>query len=72
MDAGAGADHWHPPQIPIQTIRAAYTEIGQRVNIALRTQIGDAARLGAQRNECLRLLTLVGQASHYMSHLYIF
>jgi hypothetical protein len=52
----------HP--VPIQTIRAAYTEIGRRVNIALRTQVGDAARLREQRQECLRLLTLVGQVSH--------
>jgi hypothetical protein len=57
MDAAAAHS------IPAQTIRAAYTEIGRRVNTALRTQVGDAARLGEQRRECLRLLTLVGQVS---------
>jgi hypothetical protein len=49
--------------IPTQTILAAYTEIGHCVNTALRTQVGDAAHLGEQRRECLRLLILVGQVS---------
>ncbi|KAG1718466.1 uncharacterized protein EDB91DRAFT_1088453 [Suillus paluster] len=54
------AAHWYLQMhaIPIQTICAAYTKIGQWVNTALRTQVGDAAHLGAQQNECLRLLTL--------------
>jgi hypothetical protein len=37
--------------LPVQTIRAAYAELGRSVHIALRTQMGDAAhaRLGIQR-----------------------
>lgn len=47
--------------LPLHTIRAAFTELGQSVHIALRTQMGDAARLGVQRNDCLRLLGLTEQ-----------
>ncbi|KAG1861532.1 hypothetical protein DFJ58DRAFT_725713 [Suillus subalutaceus] len=45
-----------PP--PLQTIRAAYAELGRRVTIALRTQIGDHTRLGEEQRHCLRLSAL--------------
>jgi hypothetical protein len=47
--------------LPLLTIRAAYTELGRSVDVALRTQMGDVARLGVQRVDCLRLLTLTEQ-----------
>lgn len=49
--------------LPLQTIRAAYAELGRSVHIALRTQMGDAARLGVQRIDCFRLLALTAQVS---------
>jgi hypothetical protein len=49
--------------LPVQTIRAAYAELGRSVHIALRTQTGDAARLGVQRLDCLRILALTAQVS---------
>jgi hypothetical protein len=52
MDTGRS----HP--LPLLTIRAAYAELGRSVDVALRTQMGDAARLGVQRLDCLRLLAL--------------
>jgi hypothetical protein len=53
-------------QLPLQTIQASYEELGMRVRTALRTQIGDAARLNAHRDECLRLMMQV-QAVSVMS-----
>ncbi|KAG1790152.1 uncharacterized protein HD556DRAFT_1490902 [Suillus plorans] len=50
-----------PP--PLQTIRAAYAELGRRVTVALCTQIGDHTRLGEEQRHCLRLSALVTQAS---------
>jgi hypothetical protein len=47
--------------LPLLTIRAAYAELGRSVDVALRTQMGDAARLGVQRVDCLRLLALTEQ-----------
>jgi hypothetical protein len=52
-----GRSHPHP----LFTIRAAYTELGRSVDVALRTQMGDAAHLGVQRVDCLRLLALTEQ-----------
>jgi hypothetical protein len=58
----------HPnPPLQLQSIRAAVKEVGDRVHQALRTQIGDVARLGAQRNECLRLMVTVQQVSNSLS-----
>jgi hypothetical protein len=45
--------------LPLQTIKAVFEALGSRVNRALRTQLGDAARLSNHRNECLRLMTTV-------------
>lgn len=47
--------------IPLDTIRAAYSELGRLVHVDLRTQLGDSARLGERRRECLNLLHLVRQ-----------
>ena len=47
--------------LPLYTIRTAVTEIGDRVSQALKTQVGDVARLQAHRNECLRLMIVVQQ-----------
>jgi len=44
---------------PLQTIRAAYAELGRRVTVALPTQIGDHARLGEEQRHCLQLSALV-------------
>jgi hypothetical protein len=55
MDVGASAP------LPLFTIRAAYAELGRSVHVALRTQMGDAARLSVQRIDCLRLLALTEQ-----------
>jgi hypothetical protein len=41
--------------LPRETIQVAFTVLGDRVRTALRTQIGDVARLHEHRNECLRL-----------------
>jgi hypothetical protein len=54
--------------LPVNTIRMAFQEQGRRVTTALRTQIGDAARLGECRLECIRLMNLVEQVrSHSLS-----
>jgi hypothetical protein len=45
--------------LPVQTIKAAFEALGSRVSRALRTQLGDEARLANHRNECLRLMTTV-------------
>jgi len=47
--------------LPLDTIRIAYRRLGDQVNVALRTQIGDASRLGASRDDCLRLLQVIQQ-----------
>ena len=52
-----------PMPLPLHTIRAAYTELGQPIHITLHTQIDDASRLGVQRLDCLWLLALTEQVS---------
>lgn len=47
--------------VPLYTIRTAVTELGHRVSLALRTQLGDRARLQNERTHCQRLLSLVSQ-----------
>jgi len=61
----ATTDH-HDPVLPMQTIRLAYEELCLRVNTALRTQIGDAARLKAHRDDCLYLMAHVHTVSTLM------
>jgi hypothetical protein len=51
------------PPLPLQTIRQAAVELGIRVNGALRTQVGDVARLKAHRDECLRFMITVHEVS---------
>lgn len=53
--------------IPLDTIRRGYSELGQAVNVALRTQQGDAARLAVRRNDCLLFLQLVNLVSCFPS-----
>ena len=50
-------------RLPLQTIQASFEELGNRVRTALRTQIGDAARLNAHRDECLRLMMQIQTVS---------
>jgi len=52
-----------PVPLPLHTIRAAFTELGRSVSVALRTQMGDTARLGVQKQDCLRLLGLTEQVN---------
>ena len=49
--------------VPLDTIRAAYAYLGREVQIDLRIQVGDIARLGERRKECLNLLNLAHQVS---------
>ena len=53
--------------LPRQTIRAAFTALGERVSTALRVQIGDAARLNSHRNECLQLMVTIQQVLIFIS-----
>jgi hypothetical protein len=41
---------------PLDNLRAAYHELERRVITALRTQLGDAGRLGEIRGQVLQLL----------------
>ncbi|KAJ7741716.1 hypothetical protein B0H16DRAFT_1728491 [Mycena metata] len=41
---------------PLSNLRAAYSVLETRINRALRTQLGDTARLRLQRDEAFRLL----------------
>ena len=52
-------------------IRTAYSEVGHLVHVDLCTQMGDAARLGVQRLDCLHLLALTKQISTYHEWAYI-
>jgi hypothetical protein len=42
--------------IAIQNLNIAYQELGRNVDVALRTQLGDAARLNEQKRLCLQFL----------------
>jgi hypothetical protein len=54
------ADH-EPVLIPLrlETIRIAFIQVGDRVNAALRTQIGDRLRLQEQNSGVLRMLQAI-------------
>lgn len=43
------------PNAPLHNIRNAYIQLLQRVNVALRTQVGDATRLRSVRSQALAL-----------------
>lgn len=49
--------------LPLNTIRIAYAELCRHVDITLRVQIGDIARLEETKHDCLRFLTTVDQVS---------
>lgn len=42
--------------IPLHNIDVAYQQLGRQVEISLRTQIGDGARLGEQKRLCLEFI----------------
>ena len=45
----------------LQNIHTAFRELGTQVTRALRTQLGDAARLNEQKRICLQFLTHIQQ-----------
>ncbi|KAF5379472.1 hypothetical protein D9615_006551 [Tricholomella constricta] len=47
--------------VPLETIRQAYFYLGRDVDVALRTQLGDVARLEAHKAECLRHYAIIPQ-----------
>ncbi|KAJ6605986.1 hypothetical protein B0H10DRAFT_1886486, partial [Mycena sp. CBHHK59/15] len=47
--------------LPLETIRIAFLQLGDRVNAALRTQIGDRVRIQEQHGAVLRLLEAIHQ-----------
>lgn len=49
--------------LAVQNIFAVHEQLKTRVSAALHTQLGDAARLGAQRQECANLLSHVHNVS---------
>jgi hypothetical protein len=53
--------------LPLNAIRIAYAELCRHVDVTLRVQIGDVAKLGETKLDCLRFLTTVDQVSvfHY-------
>lgn len=55
------------PTQPIINIRTAYDVLADRVNTALRTQLGDAERLSAARAEALALAEAVDQVIFFFS-----
>ncbi|KAJ7220272.1 hypothetical protein GGX14DRAFT_560077 [Mycena pura] len=55
---------------PLSNLRTAYSVLESRVNLALRTQLGDTERLCLQRDEALRLLQAATQASCIHQHVF--
>ncbi|KAG6912821.1 hypothetical protein DXG01_011761 [Tephrocybe rancida] len=52
--------------IPLSNLSIAFQELGRDVDVALRTQIGDAARLGEQKRLCLQFYGDLHQHSHLL------
>ncbi|KAG6837599.1 hypothetical protein H0H93_007013 [Arthromyces matolae] len=52
--------------IPFDNIHIAFHELGRNVDVALRTQLGDRARLGEQKRLCLQFLGDVRQHVHLL------
>ncbi|KAH7903889.1 hypothetical protein BJ138DRAFT_974497, partial [Hygrophoropsis aurantiaca] len=52
----------------VQNIYNAYMALGNSVHVALRTQVGDAARLGEQKRMCLQFLTHVTEHAPLIPH----
>ena len=50
----------------LTNIRAAYFDLERRVQVALRTQLGDATRLRAVRSEALALRAAADQVSSHI------
>ena len=47
--------------LPLHSIRIAYIELCRSVDIALRTQVGDAIRLNVSKQDCLQFFTIIEQ-----------
>jgi hypothetical protein len=47
--------------LPLNTIRIAYSELCHSVTIALRTQVGDIARLETSKQDCLHFFAAIEQ-----------
>ncbi|KAG5349600.1 hypothetical protein C0989_002863 [Termitomyces sp. Mn162] len=52
--------------IPSDNLRIAYEELGCNVEVALRTQLGDAACLGEQKQLCLQFYRDLHQHAHLL------
>jgi hypothetical protein len=57
---------------PLSNLRAAYAVLETRVNLALRTQLGDTAQLRLQRDEAFRLLEAAEPVSRHICQLMLF
>jgi hypothetical protein len=57
--------------LPFATIAAAFVLLKDNVHVALHTQLGDAAQLQAQINECGQLLVQITQVRSTSYLLYI-
>ncbi|KAF5370510.1 hypothetical protein D9615_010348 [Tricholomella constricta] len=58
--------HQYLMAIPLHNISVAYEELTRSVDLALRTQIGDAARLGEQKRLCLEFQAGVRLHAHLL------
>src|ERR1700675_5071782 len=63
MDAPGPEHTLDPIPIPLATIRTAFDHLGKLVNRSLCTQVGDAARLGETKNECIRMFPLIEEVT---------
>lgn len=54
--------------LPVQNIYHSFTELGNRVHRALRTQLGDQARLNEEKHICLQFLEQINQVRETHQH----
>jgi hypothetical protein len=59
------ADNLDHVSIVVQNTFQSFLTLGERVHIALRTQLGDAARLMEQKRLCLQFLDSISQVSYH-------
>jgi hypothetical protein len=50
-----------PDAIQLSNIYDSFTQLGERVHVTLRTQLGDIGRLNAQKAVCLQFLEAIEQ-----------
>ncbi|KAF5381556.1 hypothetical protein D9615_005527 [Tricholomella constricta] len=60
------SSHQYLMAIPLHNISVTYEELTRSVDLALRTQIGDAARLGEQKRLCLEFQAGVRLHAHLL------